>query len=110
VVISGAVYKALFSTPMLLALIFAAPLLTVLSAIFGLMVSSRVNDPRAAQSFGGLLILPLILTVPFRVAGLLTVDLGTVMVFILALISLDAVLLYFATRIFQRETILTRWR
>jgi hypothetical protein len=43
-------------------------------------------------------------------AGLLIIDRELVIVIALALVLIDALLTYFAVQLFQRETILTRWK
>lgn len=108
--ISDAVYSVLLGPARLLGIGLVGPLLAVLTALSGLMVSSRASDPRSAQAIGGLVVLPVIGLVPGQLAGFVTLNLATVLLTVLALLLLNGVLLYFAAALFQRETILTRWR
>jgi ABC-2 type transport system permease protein len=107
---SPRVLGAMLDLPRLLAIAILPPVLALLNALAGLLVSSRVNDPRTAQSVTGLLVLPVIGFFGAQVAGLVTVSAGLVVVAALGILALDAVLLYAAVKVFQRETILTRWR
>jgi ABC-2 type transport system permease protein len=109
-VVSPAVYWAIFSPTWLVTMILVVPLLTVLAVSAGLMVSSRVNDPRAAEQLGMLIILPVMGLLFGQLFGLLYLQLGLVLGLAVALVLLDALMLYFATKLFQRETILTRWK
>ena len=108
--VSPRVVGALLSPPRVLAIGLVGPLLALVSALGGLVVSSRVNDPRAAQSVTGLLVLPVIGLFAAQVTGLITVNVGLVVAAALGAAGLDAVLLYAAVKLFQRETILARWR
>lgn len=75
------------------ALLVLAPL-TVLAVSAAIIVSSRASDPAAAQQVGGLAQLS-----------------GTVFWIAAALVAaVDAVLLRLGVQLFQRESILTRWK
>jgi ABC-2 type transport system permease protein len=110
IAVSDEAYRMLLRPTWVLSVALVSPLLAILAAAAGLMVSTRVNDPRAAQSLTGLLVLPMIGLVPAQLAGALTVTTGTVLVGVFGFALLDLVLLYFAARLFERETILTRWK
>lgn len=100
-----------FLTPMwLLAIGLAGPLMAVLSVNFSLMVSSRVNDPRVAEQLSVVVILPVLALFFGQVTGYLLLDESIVLLLIVGLIILDMVMIYFTVRLFQRETILTRWK
>ena len=100
----------LFRSVSWLAAILLGPLLSLLSVNVCLMVSSRVNDPHAAEQISSTLILPLLLVFVGQMAGLVVVSKRLVLLAAVALLLLDGVLLYLAVRLFRRETILTRWR
>jgi ABC-2 type transport system permease protein len=89
-------------------------LLTPLIALFGLglgvIVSSRVNDPRSAQQIGGILVLPIIALMIGQTSGLFLLGLSFVLVGAVALVLLDLIVLVIGVNIFNREAILTRWR
>jgi ABC-2 type transport system permease protein len=93
-----------------LAAILLGPLLSVLSVNVCLMVSSRVNEPHAAEQISSMVILPLLLVFLGQMAGLVVVSRRLVLLAGAALVVVDSVLLYLAVRLFERETILTRWR
>jgi ABC-2 type transport system permease protein len=85
-------------------------LLSVAGVSLSIMISSRVNDPRVAEQLSSLVVIPLIAIFMGQSFGLFQYDLALVIWAALGMLALDAVLLYFAIQLFQRETILTRWK
>ena len=86
-----------------------SPLACIMSVEANVIVSSRVNDIRAAQQIGGLVVLPLIFVVIFAsttsgASTLLALGLSG------ALAVADIALFYLAKATFQREEILTKWK
>lgn len=94
----------------LLAVMVVGPLLAWLSVTFSIMVSSRVNDPRVAEQLSVVIIVPLLALFFGQMAGLLIIDRQLVIVIVLALVLVDGLMTYFSVQLFQRETILTRWK
>jgi ABC-2 type transport system permease protein len=110
VVSSARVLAAAFSPTWIFAMLILVPLLAMLSMNIGVMISSRVNDTRAAQQLGGMLVLPIVALGIAQTAGFVLLNTAT-FIFGAALIALlDVLVLKAATRLFQRETILTRWK
>jgi ABC-2 type transport system permease protein len=86
-----------------------APLACIMSVEANIIVSSRVNDIRAAQQLGGLVVLPLIFLVIFatttaQLSFLLTIGISA------ALAAADIALFFLSKTTFQREEILTKWK
>lgn len=109
-VLSSAVYSAIFNATWMLTIFIVVPLLTLLSVSVGLMVSSRSNDPRAAEQLNTLVILPILVLFFSQLLGVSVVNVLTMLIFALLIVVVDVILLRLAVRLFQRETILTRWR
>jgi ABC-2 type transport system permease protein len=109
-VMPGPVFLALVRPVWLTAMVLLSPLLALLSVFSGVIVSSRMNDPRAAQQVMGIFVVPIVAGSVVVLAG--KVFLNVLMVILAAIVTLavDSVVLYFAVRLFQRETILTRWK
>jgi len=95
-------------TLLLIGLISPAAALVGLQA--ALIVSSRVNDARTAQQVGVLLIVPITAMLVAQFMGAFWLSPGVLLLIGLALLGLWLVLLLVSTRLFRRETILTRWR
>ena len=93
-----------------LSMLLLGPLLAFLSVLCGVIVSSRFNDPRAAQQITGVFVIPIVGISLAVLAGWVFVNVQMVLYASMIALILDLVMLYFAVKIFQRETILTRWK
>lgn len=94
----------------LISILGIGTLLSVAGVSLSIMISSRVNDPRVAEQLSSLVVLPIVALMIGQSVGLIQFDLALVMWAALAMLVVDAVMLYFAIQLFQRETILTRWK
>jgi ABC-2 type transport system permease protein len=102
---------AVFVNPMwLVAMFVLAPLLTIMAVNVGVIVSSRTTDPRAAEQLGSLIIVPLMVLFFGAFTGFIMLNSVTFWLTSLIVLVLDAGLLYLGVSLFQRETILTRWK
>ena len=86
------------------------PAVGLASVVAGVIVSSRVNDPRVAQQIGGIIIVPIIGVTLLQATGTLLVGAAgyltmAAIVFVASLLGLRA-----GVALFDREAILTRWR
>jgi ABC-type Na+ efflux pump permease subunit len=94
--------------------LFGTLILSPLLALFGnamaVVVSSRVLDPRAAQNLAATTVVPLLALLAFQLAG--RIALGPRFYFALAAgaVVADAALIAIASRLFDRERLLTSWR
>lgn len=86
------------------------PLAALVSVQVGVLVSARVNDPRTAQQFGALLILPISLLFLAQMAGAFILAPVLALAMVVGLATVWGVLLLIGVAVFQRETILTRWK
>lgn len=102
---------SVFVNPMwLVALLLLAPLLTIMAVCAGIMVSSRVNDPRAAEQLGGLVVIPFMGFFLSVLGGLILLNTTTFLIVTGIVALCDVGLVYAAVALFQRETILTQWK
>jgi ABC-2 type transport system permease protein len=101
---------ALLDARWLIAIFLVGPLLALLAVVFSLMISSRVNDPRVAEQISMIIILPVLGGFFGQVAGLFVLNKQIITIVAFVMLVLDALMLYLATRVFQREQILTRWK
>jgi len=104
------ILASLFDVMWMLAIFVGGPFLAILSVNFSLMVSSRVNDPRVAEQLSTVVIAPVLALFFGQVSGLFVIDSRMILIMIGALIVIDIIMIYLAERLFQRETILTRWK
>jgi ABC-2 type transport system permease protein len=108
--ISPAVTTKLFNGLWLIAIFVVGPLLAIAGVSIAVMISSRVNDPRVAEQISAVFILPLLGLFIGQSTGLIFINEQIILWMALGLLILDVVLFAFATQLFQRETILTRWK
>jgi len=107
---SDAVRQFVLGPTWLLGIIVVGPLMAVAAVNFAIMVSSRVNDPRVAEQMAAILIVPVLALLFGQVAGVLVINIKLMLIVIAALVVADIALVYLGARLFQRETILTRWK
>jgi ABC-2 type transport system permease protein len=94
----------------LLAIFVIGPLLSVLGVSLAVMISSRANDPRVSEQLSAMVVVPLVFLFIAQVSGYVSLSTTSLIYATLVLALIDLGLLYFASQIFQRETILTRWK
>ena len=94
----------------LMAIFIVGPLLAVAAVSVTVMVSSRANDPRVAEQLSMLVIMPLLAAFFGQITGLFFINQTLILWMAIGLVVVDSGLLALATHIFQRETILTRWK
>lgn len=110
IVENKALLMALLDARWLIAIFLVGPLLAIMSVSFAVMISSRVNDPRVAEQVSMIVIVPVLGGFFGQIAGLFVLNRQIITVVAFVMVLLDAILLFLATRIFQREQILTRWK
>jgi len=94
----------------LIAVLVIGPLLSILAVNFAIMVSSRVTDPRVAEQLSVVVILPILLLMFGQIAGIVILNRGLMLLLGLGVLVVDAILIPLAINMFQRESILTRWK
>ena len=110
IVTSEQVFSTVVHPMWLVAIFVVSPFLTIMSVNVGMIISSRVSDPRAAEQLGMLVMMPILALFFLQIAGLIFISMTTMLLGIVIAVAVDAVTLYLAVQIFQRETILTRWK
>ena len=101
---------ALLDLRWLIAIFIVGPLIATLAVTFSLMVSSRVNDPRAAEQISMVVILPVLAGFFGQVAGIFVLNARLISIVAVIMLAVDVVMLFLTTRVFQREQILIRWK
>jgi ABC-2 type transport system permease protein len=108
--VSETVFRIFVHPMWLIAMLVLAPLLTIMAVNVGIIVSSRTSDPRAAEQLGSLIILPLMILFIGPLTGFIQLNSLTFLVSAAIVLLADVVLVYLGVKLFQRETILTRWK
>ena len=104
------VFRALF-TPRSLGIVFLLGPLAALAALqLAVCVSSRVNDARSAQQIGALIILPIAGLLVMQLTGSFQLTVPVIAFIALALAGVNIGLMLVGIALFDRESILTRWK
>jgi ABC-2 type transport system permease protein len=91
------------------AMISLVPLICLFSVLLGIIVSSRVSDPRTAQQIGGFVVIPIIgVAIAQFFGGSASFTMEQVIVGDLIVAALIGLALTFGSWVFDREAILTR--
>jgi ABC-2 type transport system permease protein len=104
------VYRTLFFPRSLLTIFLLGPLASLAALQLAVCVSSRVNDARSAQQVGALVILPITLLLVAEFTSNLQLTSPLLLAISAGLAVLDVLLMGIAVRLFDRESILTRWK
>lgn len=94
----------------LVAIFIIGPLMAVAAVCVAVMVSSRATDPRVAEQLSMLVILPLLALFFGQISGFILLNQQVMIWMAVGLLVVDVGLMAFATQLFQREAILTRWK
>lgn len=104
------VWRTLFWPRTLVVFGLVGPVATLAALAIASLVSSRVNDARTAQQIGGLFVLPIVALFVAQMAGQFLLGMPVILMTALALAVVNVGLLALGVRIFDRETILMRWK
>ena len=107
---SSVVVRLALSPVWLVAFGLLSPLFALLAVGMAVIASSRTNDPRAAQQLGAVVILPISALLSAQVFGFIRLDVSHALWLAAGAALADVAILWEAVRLFDRETILTRWR
>jgi ABC-2 type transport system permease protein len=104
------VYRVLLGARSLAIVFVVGPLAALAALQLAVCVSSRVNDARAAQQFGALIILPLTALLVAQLMGSVLLTGRIIATIVVALLALNVLLMRVGVALFDREAILTRWK
>ena len=104
------VFQAMVSARSAILMFVLGPAAALVALQGALVISSRVNDARTAQQFSVLLITPLAIALIAQFVGRMWMSV-TLLAFVgLGLFGIWVLLTLLSVALFERETILTRWR
>ncbi len=87
-----------------------SPGIAVLSFLLGVIGSSRAKDYRSAQNFSLFIILPVLALIAVQVSGVIWFTTLATALLGVGIVVVDIIVLRIAVRLFQRESIIIRWR
>jgi len=103
------VFRILLSPRSLGVVFILGPLAALAALQLAVCVSARANDARSAQQIGALIILPLAAMLVGQLAGVLLLTVPLILAISGGLVALNLLLMVIGVRLFERESILTRW-
>lgn len=86
-----------------------APLLSLMSVYSCILVSSKVNDIRAAQQVSAVFVIPIMAIFILQLFGYVSLSTYTLILFTAFILIVDVFLMRAGSIIFKREEILTKW-
>jgi len=104
------VWRTLFWPRTLVLYAVIGPLISLTALMMAAIISSRVNDARTAQQIGGFLVLPVTALFVAQLAGQFLVGIAALLTTAGLLTAANGILIWIGVRVFQRETILMRWK
>jgi len=104
------VFRALLTARSLAILFVLGPLAALAALQLAVCVSSRVNDARSAQQIGALIILPIAGLLVMQLTGSFLLTIPVIGFIGLTLAGVNAGLMLVGIALFDRESILTRWK
>lgn len=104
------VYRALLAPASLALILVLGPLASLAALQLAVCVSSRVNDARSAQQIGALVVLPIAGLLVVQLTGSFQLTLSVIASIALVLTAANAGLMLLGIALFDRESILTRWK
>jgi len=108
--VSPAVHAFVLNPIWLVGIFLLGTVLAMISVIFAIYVSSRVNDPRAAEQISSVLVVPVMMVFMLQMFGKVMVNLGFMLSATAICLLLSIALFYLGIRVFDRENILTKWK
>lgn len=106
----GRVAGSLLTAQPLAVMFLLGPLAALAALQLAVCMSSRASDPRSAQQMGALVILPLAGLMVLQLMGAVPLTLSNVLLIAVGLMAVNMALATAAVAVFDRESILTRWK
>jgi ABC-type Na+ efflux pump permease subunit len=91
-------------------LLVLVPVAVVMSVLYSVIVSSRVNDVRSANSFGIFIFLPFLAIYLASEIRIISLDINGILIIAGILSAIDIILYFVSAAAYQREEILTKWK
>jgi ABC-2 type transport system permease protein len=102
--------KFVLTSSWFISIFVLVPLITVLSFMLGVIASSRANDPKSAQNMAVVIVIPVLSIVGIQLIGLTVFTPLKLIIMAIVIGVLDIIILRIAVSLFQRESIIVKWR
>ncbi len=108
--LSAFAFSMLATPAWIIVVVLLGPLLGVCAGGFAIAISARVKEVQNAQQLATMVCMPLLGVMALQGSGLATLSTSGALVGAALLILVDALVLAMSVSLFERETILTRWK
>lgn len=108
--VSSRVVTAIITPGWLIVFLLWTPLLALIAIAVMMAISSRVNDPRTAQQISAWAVVPFLTIFIGQISGLIILGPVFALTVFIILVPLTILAIWIATKVFQREVILTQWK
>lgn len=106
----GHLLSLVLTTSWFFSLFLLTPVVALLSFLLGIIGSSRAKDAKGAQNIALVIILPVLALIGIQIGGVVWFTTIPTLVLAVAIGVLDLLVLRLATSLFQRESIVVKWR
>jgi len=106
----GSLLNMVMTPVWFISLFLYTPAITVLSFLLGVVGSSRAKDAKSAQNLVVLVILPVLFLIAVQITGVVWFTTTSALILAFGIVLIDFIILWIAVRLFQRESIVVRWR
>jgi ABC-2 type transport system permease protein len=93
-----------------LSLFLLTPAITILSFLLGVIGSSKAKDAKGAQNLVVVIVLPMLGLIVLQITGVVWFTTLSTLALVLGIAIIDFFVLKIAVRLFQRESIVVKWR
>jgi len=93
-----------------ISLFLFTPAVTILSFLLGVIGSSKAKDAKGAQNLVILVIVPVLALIAIQITGIIWFTTVSAIVLAFGIVLADLIVLRIAVQLFQRESIVVRWR
>ena len=104
------VWRAMIGARTFIMFVILGPLVELATLQVSVVVSSRAHDPRSAQQLTSLIILPITAVFVAQLLGAFIIAPTSLLLGAFGCLIVNGLLLIIGVRVFERESILTRWR
>lgn len=107
---SGHLLKFVLNAQWFISIFILVPLFSLLAFMLGVIASSKANDPNAAQNIAIIVVLPILAIVGVQLIGFAVFTPIKLFILSVGIGILNFLVLRIAVHLFQRESIVVRWR
>jgi ABC-2 type transport system permease protein len=107
---SGHLLKFVLNVQWFISLFLLVPLFSLLAFMLGVLASSKANDPKTAQNIAVIVVIPILAIVGVQLIGFMVFTPIKLLIVFIGMSILSFFVLRIAVYLFQRESIVMKWK